>query len=67
MVGGSEVTVSVTGWMLGGGHSPLTPTLGLGVDNVLEVEMVTANLSVVTMNKDGMTSVLADGTVCVSR
>ena len=63
VVGGSEPTVSVTGWMLGGGHSPVSPMLGLGVDSVLEIEMVDAAGSVVTMNKDGMTSQLTNGTV----
>ena len=46
-MGGEERTVSVTGWMLGGGHSPVSRKLGLGVDNVVEMEMVLADLSVV--------------------
>lgn len=63
MVGGSEPTVSVTGWMLGGGHAPVSPMLGLGVDQVLELEMVTADSSVVTMNKDGITTINRYGNV----
>ncbi|EIW57346.1 FAD-binding domain-containing protein [Trametes versicolor FP-101664 SS1] len=31
------------GWPAGGGHSALTPTFGLGVDNILEMTLVTAN------------------------
>nr|VWO95894.1 N/A [Ganoderma boninense] len=31
------------GWLLGGGHSALSPTYGLGVDNVLEISLVTAH------------------------
>lgn len=29
-------TVGLIGWSLGGGHGPLAPSLGLGVDNTLE-------------------------------
>ncbi|KAI0777631.1 hypothetical protein BD413DRAFT_490600 [Trametes elegans] len=31
------------GWFLGGGHSALSPSYGLGVDNVLEISVVTAD------------------------
>ncbi|KAI0329054.1 FAD-binding domain-containing protein [Cubamyces sp. BRFM 1775] len=30
------------GWLLGGGHSALSPAYGLGVDNVLEISLVTS-------------------------
>ena len=64
-MGGEERTVSVTGWMLGGGHSPVSRKLGLGVDNVVEMEMVLADLSVVVMNDNGMTITHENGTVSV--
>ncbi|XP_006462933.1 hypothetical protein AGABI2DRAFT_207587 [Agaricus bisporus var. bisporus H97] len=36
------VTVGVTGgWLQGGGHGALSPSLGLGVDRVLEIKVVT--------------------------
>ncbi|KAI0371891.1 FAD-binding domain-containing protein [Pilatotrama ljubarskyi] len=38
------------GWLLGGGHSALSPTHGLGVDNVLEISIVTADGSHLTTN-----------------
>ncbi|EIW57345.1 FAD-binding domain-containing protein [Trametes versicolor FP-101664 SS1] len=38
------------GWPAGGGHSALTPTFGLGVDNILEMTMVTANGTFLTAN-----------------
>ncbi|KAM5530100.1 hypothetical protein V8D89_016241 [Ganoderma adspersum] len=38
------------GWILGGGHSALSPTYGLGVDNVLEISLVTADGEHVTVN-----------------
>lgn len=41
-------TVGVVGWSLGSGHGPLAPKLGLGADNILEVDVVTANGSLVT-------------------
>jgi FAD/FMN-containing dehydrogenase len=37
--------------MNGGGHSSLTNTLGLGVDNVLEVKAVLPNGTYVTANR----------------
>ncbi|KAF4953633.1 hypothetical protein FGADI_5969 [Fusarium gaditjirri] len=33
-------TVSMTGYHLGGGHGPFAPSMGLGVDNVLEIEVL---------------------------
>ncbi|OBZ79722.1 putative oxidoreductase ORF5 in fasciation locus [Grifola frondosa] len=45
LVGGVSIASSVGaagGWLLGGGHSPLSPHYGLGVDNVLEFDMVTS-------------------------
>ncbi|KAH7921694.1 FAD-binding domain-containing protein [Leucogyrophana mollusca] len=43
MVGGISVGGSVGaagGWVLGGGHSVLSPTYGLGVDNAIEMSVV---------------------------
>lgn len=38
VVGGDANSVGAAGgWPLGGGHSYLSPTYGLGVDNILEV------------------------------
>lgn len=42
--------VGVVGWSIGGGHGPLVPALGLGVDNILEVEIVLANGTLVLIN-----------------
>ncbi|PVF95631.1 FAD-binding domain-containing protein [Serendipita vermifera] len=42
VVGGESYSVGAAGgWVLGGGHSPLSPQYGLGVDNVIEFEIVT--------------------------
>ncbi|KAH9856494.1 FAD-binding domain-containing protein [Lenzites betulinus] len=41
---------SAGGWPLGGGHSALSPTFGLGVDNVLEIELVTSTGEHLTVN-----------------
>ena len=43
-------TVGVVGWAIGGGHGPLAPALGLGVDNILEVDMILANGTSITIN-----------------
>ncbi|KAJ7613029.1 hypothetical protein FB45DRAFT_1065154 [Roridomyces roridus] len=41
-VGAFAQTVGASGgWIMGGGHSVLSPTLGLGVDRVLEIKLVT--------------------------
>ncbi|KAH6650455.1 cytochrome P450 [Chaetomium tenue] len=42
LVGPSSATIAIVGgWTLFGGHSVLSPTLGLGVDRVLQIEIVT--------------------------
>ena len=49
VVGGSEISVSACGgYTLGGGHSWSGPAYGMAVDNLLSVEAVLANGSVVT-------------------
>jgi hypothetical protein len=54
-------TVGIVGWSLGGGHGPFGPSKGLGVDNILEVELVTADGSLVTANALGTTITSPDG------
>ncbi|KAK4222036.1 hypothetical protein QBC38DRAFT_490871 [Podospora fimiseda] len=41
---------SYGGWISGGGHSPLSSKYGLGVDQVLELKVVTADGSYLTAN-----------------
>jgi len=43
-------SVGVVGWHLGGGHGPFARSKGLGVDNILEVEVVLANGTLVVAN-----------------
>ncbi|XP_064613369.1 uncharacterized protein LOC135477143 [Liolophura sinensis] len=52
IAGGSSTTVAMGGYTLGGGHGPLSRTLGLAVDNLLQVEMVTANGVIVTASAE---------------
>ena len=40
---GWGITVGVAGWSLAGGHGPFGNALGLGVDNILAAEVVTAD------------------------
>ena len=54
-MGGSAHTVSMGGYTLGGGHSPISRKFGAAVDNLLEVEMVTANGSLVYANASSTT------------
>ena len=53
VVSGHAGNVGVVGWSLGGGHGQLAGVHGLGVDQVLEVEMVVADGSVVIANSSG--------------
>ncbi|KAL4064183.1 hypothetical protein V8B97DRAFT_2105927 [Scleroderma yunnanense] len=53
MVGGTSLGGSVGaagGWLQGGGHSPLAPTYGLGVDNAIEITVVTSTGEHLTIN-----------------
>ncbi|GAW19589.1 hypothetical protein ANO14919_090770 [Xylariales sp. No.14919] len=51
IVGGTSRSVSVGGYLSGGGHSILGPRYGLGADSVLEVEVVTPTGDIVTANE----------------
>ncbi|XP_052278620.1 uncharacterized protein LOC127877060 [Dreissena polymorpha] len=48
VVGGSAHTVTPGGYTLGGGHSPVSRSLGYAVDNLLEVQIVFADGSIAT-------------------
>ncbi|UZJ55526.1 hypothetical protein CBS101457_004846 [Exobasidium rhododendri] len=51
-VGGSSPTVGTAGgWITGGGHSSVSNTLGMGVDNVLEMQVVTGKGEYVTASR----------------
>ena len=43
IVGGADPDVGIGGWVSGGGHSPLSAKYGLGADQVVEMEVVTAD------------------------
>lgn len=43
VVGGADPHVGIGGWMQGAGHGPLSSLYGLGADQVLELEVVTAD------------------------
>lgn len=51
VVGGTDSTVGLVGWLVGGGHGYLTGTYGMGADNVLEAKVVTLDGEVVTANE----------------
>lgn len=51
VVAGSAATVGIVGWFAGGGHGPLSSTYGMGVDNVLQVTIVTPEGDLVTANE----------------
>ena len=53
VVSGHAGNVGIVGWSLGGGHGQLAGSHGLGVDQILEVEMVIADGSVVVANGAG--------------
>jgi hypothetical protein len=43
-------SVGIAGWSTGGGHGPFAGWAGLGVDNLLEAEIVTSNGTLLTAN-----------------
>ena len=51
IVGGNCATVSVAGFLTGGGHSLLSPRYGMGADQVLEMEVVTPTGEIVVANE----------------
>ena len=53
--------IGQVGWSLGGGHGQLVGVHGLGVDQVLEVEMVIADGSVAVANTSGTLVTQAEG------
>ncbi|KAF9236143.1 hypothetical protein BU15DRAFT_64240 [Melanogaster broomeanus] len=53
MVGGYSAGGSIGaagGWLAGGGHSALSPTYGLGVDNAIEISVVLSTGEYLTVN-----------------
>ncbi|KAI1328685.1 FAD-binding domain-containing protein [Xylariaceae sp. FL0255] len=51
VVGGGSKSVSVGGYITGGGHSILSPHYGLAADQVLEIELVTPQGEILTANE----------------
>lgn len=51
IVGGASMTVSIGGYLLGGGHSLLSPLLGMGADQIVQIEAVTADGKSITANE----------------
>ncbi|KIJ13627.1 hypothetical protein PAXINDRAFT_80811 [Paxillus involutus ATCC 200175] len=51
IVGGSVGSIGAAGgWLAGGGHSALSPTYGLGVDNAIEISVVLSTGEYLTVN-----------------
>lgn len=50
VVGGADNSVGVAGWIMGGGHSALSNSFGLGCDQVLEFEAVLPSGEIVVAN-----------------
>lgn len=50
VIGGQCPTVGVSGFTLGGGLSPFSRSYGLGIDNVIEMKIVTAAGEILTLN-----------------
>lgn len=51
VVGGADPNVGVGGWILNGGHSPVSAVYGLGADQVLSLDVVTADGIYLTVNE----------------
>jgi FAD/FMN-containing dehydrogenase len=50
-IGGGDPNVGIAGWLMGGGHGPLTAKYGMGADQVIEMEVVTADGRLRTVNE----------------
>ncbi len=61
-VAGHAAEVGIVGWSMGGGMGQLVPMLGLGVDQMLEVELVGPDGSFITANANG-TTVMSSGKI----
>jgi FAD/FMN-containing dehydrogenase len=51
-IGGADPHVGIGGWISGGGHGPLTGKYGMGADQVVEMQVVTADGVLRTVNAD---------------
>ena len=51
MVTGSDATVGIMGFLAAGGHGPVSSRFGLGADQVVEMEVVTAEGDLLTINQ----------------
>ncbi|KAJ9611731.1 hypothetical protein H2200_004915 [Cladophialophora chaetospira] len=51
VIAGGDMSVGIGGWVLGGGHSPISSTYGLGADQVIEMEVVTPDGRFLTINE----------------
>ncbi|WAR20982.1 A2478-like protein [Mya arenaria] len=61
VVGGSAHTVTPGGYTLGGGHSPVSRSLGYAVDNLLEAQVVLADGSIATATANRTVIVTSEG------
>ena len=52
VVTGADSNVGIGGWITGAGHGPLSSTYGLGADQVLSMEVVTADGRFLHIDKD---------------
>lgn len=52
IVGGADPNVGIGGWITAGGHSPISSVFGFGADQVLEMDVVTANGTRLTINEN---------------
>ena len=51
IVTGADPGVGIGGWTTGGGHGPLTSLFGMGADQVLSMEVVTADGSLLEIDQ----------------
>ena len=56
----------MAGYTLGGGHSPMSRMFGMAVDNLLELELVTADGSIVVANDHGTHTTYPNGSTTTS-
>lgn len=52
IVGGADLHVGIGGWIQGGGHGPVAARYGMGADQVVEMEVVTAAGEYLTIDEN---------------
>ena len=60
VIGGGGKSVGPVGYILGGGHSPISAYFGLACDNLISMDIITANMSYIKAQNNGTYNILTN-------